>query len=457
MKGHQIIILTFLLLLLPVLIQADVLLTINPQTLCVGSRNNVIPLIQDNPDEAITSLQVDIYFDTDYFTVTVVVESPRAEAMDLFNYSSIIGGIRIAMANCFHSSYPGTGPIAYIFVDVSSDCPPGEYLWELKDAIAQTPQGSYPILSTIDGTITVTDCEPCSLRLSTTELDFENVAVGQGKSIYINLINKGPSSGYVFIDDHILISADPSEFIIDPESAQTLKITCFSNWTDNIDEGLKIYGCRDPLTLQVKCNFVPIKVIFSIENQCIFESSDQNKMTLQLEHNVNVNELQTDILYDTTSFDIISIKQTKRSEILRRFNVTKIDGGIRIYMYGSHVIEKGSGPIAEIVFNVNNTYEEQYIWDVTNTIATSPLRLEITPEEVDGIITVVDGQRGDVDNNGIFNVLDVFWALRLVLGDLIDPTPRVIEAADCNDDGVVDVTDVIGIVNVVLGLGTCPP
>ncbi|MFQ6093103.1 MAG: dockerin type I domain-containing protein, partial [bacterium] len=63
---------------------------------------------------------------------------------------------------------------------------------------------------------------------------------------------------------------------------------------------------------------------------------------------------------------------------------------------------------------------------------------------------------GDVNQDGEINVLDVLMAVNIILA-IIEPTPSQSWAADCNGDDIVNVLDVVGIVNVVLGIGTCPP
>ena len=64
--------------------------------------------------------------------------------------------------------------------------------------------------------------------------------------------------------------------------------------------------------------------------------------------------------------------------------------------------------------------------------------------------------RGDVNGNGLINVLDVLLGANIILG-IHDPTPSEYARVDCDGDRQIDITDLIGIVNVILGIGTCPP
>ncbi|MFQ6093336.1 MAG: putative Ig domain-containing protein [bacterium] len=71
-------------------------------------------------------------------------------------------------------------------------------------------------------------------------------------------------------------------------------------------------------------------------------------------------------------------------------------------------------------------------------------------------IIIRESVKGDVNGDGQINVLDVVFAVNIIL-ESYDPTPTQYWAADCNGDETVNVLDLVGIVNVILGIGTCPP
>ncbi|UCE19820.1 MAG: T9SS type A sorting domain-containing protein [Gemmatimonadota bacterium] len=64
--------------------------------------------------------------------------------------------------------------------------------------------------------------------------------------------------------------------------------------------------------------------------------------------------------------------------------------------------------------------------------------------------------RGDVNQDGGTDILDVLAAVNIILG-AIQPSGPQDWAADCTGDGAVDIIDALGIVNVVLGIGECVP
>lgn len=66
------------------------------------------------------------------------------------------------------------------------------------------------------------------------------------------------------------------------------------------------------------------------------------------------------------------------------------------------------------------------------------------------------GIKGDVTNEGSIDVLDVVVAVRISL-QLGEYDNCAVQRADCNGDEVIDITDILAIVNVIIGLGTCWP
>ncbi len=64
--------------------------------------------------------------------------------------------------------------------------------------------------------------------------------------------------------------------------------------------------------------------------------------------------------------------------------------------------------------------------------------------------------RGDVNDDGEVNVSDLVLAVNIILG-LVAPTPNQAWSADCNADDVVNILDVIGTVNLLFDRGSCQP
>jgi hypothetical protein len=60
-----------------------------------------------------------------------------------------------------------------------------------------------------------------------------------------------------------------------------------------------------------------------------------------------------------------------------------------------------------------------------------------------------EGDRGDVNGDGILNVRDVVLAVQISHG-VIDPSPRQLWASDNNGDGLITVIDIMGIIDKIL-------
>ena len=57
---------------------------------------------------------------------------------------------------------------------------------------------------------------------------------------------------------------------------------------------------------------------------------------------------------------------------------------------------------------------------------------------------------GDLDGDGIVNILDIIVEVNIILG-AIDPTPQQEIAGDLNGDGSINILDVIALVNIIVG------
>ena len=67
---------------------------------------------------------------------------------------------------------------------------------------------------------------------------------------------------------------------------------------------------------------------------------------------------------------------------------------------------------------------------------------------IDGV--AIPGLKGDVDGNGTLDVSDVILVVNIILG-LFDSTPDQFRAADWNKNGVVDILDVVNLVRYIVG------
>ena len=62
-----------------------------------------------------------------------------------------------------------------------------------------------------------------------------------------------------------------------------------------------------------------------------------------------------------------------------------------------------------------------------------------------------EGIAGDVNNDGMINILDIIQTVNIILGANLNPTDYELWAADLNQDDNIDILDIVLIVNTILG------
>jgi hypothetical protein len=92
------------------------------------------------------------------------------------------------------------------------------------------------------------------------------------------------------------------------------------------------------------------------------------------------------------------------------------------------------------IIEVNNDGEIQWEYNYLGDLNLIPRAQKYSIDYLE-----VDILLGDVNDDGIINILDVVSTVNIVLGftDWVD-------AADYNDDGIINVLDIVSIVNVIL-------
>lgn len=201
-----------------------------------------------------------------------------------------------------------------------------------------------------------------------------------------------------------------------------------------------------------------LSVILSIDDQSILLHSIHNEIYLSLENDVDVCAIQTEVLFDTTCFEILSMRKTDRAREIDLFQYSDIEGGIIIVMTAiGGAINPGAGPIVDIFTELRHCHEGYYLWKLNDAMVSDHLGADILSHVIDGHVAILSGPKGDINNDDSIDVLDVVLSVRIALGSYPCPTEEVFRSADCNMDRMVDVVDVLGIVNLIIGLGECPP
>lgn len=128
-----------------------------------------------------------------------------------------------------------------------------------------------------------------------------------------------------------------------------------------------------------------------------------------------------------------------------KYNVCGID-------LASGVISGTSGPLVTLTFVASENFmggnatisDVDFITTGRQHVKCSNSSFKIDYEPMSGILL------GDVDNNGIVDIADVMNTVNKALGKNV--TPFNFTNADTNEDGVIDIVDVMNIVYIVLNL-----
>ena len=170
-------------------------------------------------------------------------------------------------------------------------------------------------------------------------------------------------------------------------------------------------------------------------------------------------EVTIQLGYDPFLFEVQSVSATPRTEIMSSFMWSVLQPGELSLMISDSTeqqITSGTDAVAEISFvlqeeNVCNDTSWLFILDVSVVDTTGTI---INVEVDDGLIVFFC--RGDVDDNGTVNIVDVLGVVNHIL-DIQGLSGDALQQADCNGDGNINILDALGIVNVILGIGSCEP
>lgn len=139
-----------------------------------------------------------------------------------------------------------------------------------------------------------------------------------------------------------------------------------------------------------------------------------------------------------------------------------VPGGWLVFMDPPEVQPFLLSPLESIPVTLTVSPTSQDVGTVHVKVLYSPLgSAKLPPRKFLGgvsfqVSTIPGYAGGDVNDDGNIDIVDVILVIRIVLG-IDSPTPEELDAADCDQNGVINVLDVLGIVNVILEIGTCPP
>jgi hypothetical protein len=193
------------------------------------------------------------------------------------------------------------------------------------------------------------------------------------------------------------------------------------------------------------------KLTFAIEDGS-GQPGSSVKINLNLENFEDIAGVQF-ILRDIPNFiSVNDVKTTSRSAGFETaFNEDGTGGAIIIlYSKSGNVITPGKGPIVELTMDVSPDaiIGESSQLQLENVILSDPAGVSVSTVTEDGTFNII-GLKGDVNSDGVIDILDLVRTINIILGILPEPTETELYQADCNNDNMVDILDVIIILNLI--------
>ena len=134
--------------------------------------------------------------------------------------------------------------------------------------------------------------------------------------------------------------------------------------------------------------------------------------------------------------------------------VEQSDGSIRLLCYSMSLatFSGNEGELFDINFDISKEIEGNYQVLIDNIVLTDKAQNEYKSSAAIIDFNVKAYVPADVNNDGSINVTDVVATASYILG--LDTKKFIFEAADMNKDGVINVTDIVGIASIILNGGS---
>jgi hypothetical protein len=132
--------------------------------------------------------------------------------------------------------------------------------------------------------------------------------------------------------------------------------------------------------------------------------------------------------------------------------------------WGTDYIPPGSGALFRVVFNISMSAPPgDTIIDIAQEVGplpsyttySDPLGTVIYPDLIDGTITIIPYLCGDCNNDGEINLGDVVYLINYLFRSGSEPQPLLC-VGDCTADGTVDLGDVVYLINYLFRGGSPP-
>ena len=147
-------------------------------------------------------------------------------------------------------------------------------------------------------------------------------------------------------------------------------------------------------------------------------------------------------------------KTNRYEDESQTLNVSAVEGSSNTYRFvcfslSNSVIEGTSGAILNAIIDAANTVEPgSYEGQISKIVFTKADGTQVKLNSVKFNIVVNNVTKGDVNDDGEINVSDIVEIVNYIMGK---PSAKFVEAAaDLNEDGEVNVTDIVKVVSIIM-------
>ena len=301
----------------------------------------------------------------------------------------------------------------------------------------------------LDGFVyAVTLYEEKWIRIDTENGEYEDLnTIAFSPAYYTQAMVYSPNDfGFVYVG--IDINEETYVMVVDPDTG------AIKSKTLNIkeDEYAFMYCADQAVVNNASTNSLSGKTVSTY-------SGASERVSVEMTNEQAITAFQCDIyLPDGISiatidgeYDINLSSRAKSSHSLSC--VEQSDGSIRLLCYSMSLatFSGNEGELFDINFNISKEIEGNYQVLIDNIVLTDKAQNEYKSS------TTIDFNvkayvPADVNNDGSINVTDVVATASYILG--LDTKKFIFEAADMNKDGVINVTDIVGIASIILNGGS---
>ncbi len=321
------------------------------------------------------------------------------------------------------------------------------------------------ILSNAGGIDMTSDVKGGSIRIAapklvcTTALDYGRVPMEEVIKKRFTVSNGGESPLTIqridFSDEEFSL-ADSKLPTIAAGKAVEIEV-CYRPSGPGTFEGVMQIYSNDPQnpmqTVEIKGDTYYTNEI-TLNGQVVSGNTNQYALTISLENTLPIVAMQFDIHWITGMAPVKEMASMSARASGHQVDITKLsDDTYRVYLYALNnaPINPGKGPVATLIYNKVDgkvDYNQTVITANQVILSTKDSQNGASSATADFHIGSLTGILGDANNDGQVNVTDVVCIINALLE--IDSSQFVESQADMNQDKRITITDVVEVIQVIL-------